>query len=60
MISALFKHGYQSRATVAGYRADTSPFAVDGSHIKWAWLRALAVTVQSFFCAEMRQKANLA
>ena len=48
--SALFK---QSRARAAGYRADTSPSAINGSRIKWAWLRSLAV-----LCAEMRHKVK--
>ena len=30
---------------MAGYQADTSPFAIDGSHIKWAWLLSLAVHI---------------
>jgi hypothetical protein len=36
---------------MAGYRADTLPFAInyiDGSHMKWAWLRSLAVHDRSF------------
>ena len=28
----------QSRARTAGYRADTSPYVVNSSRIKWAWL----------------------
>ena len=32
-------HGYQS----ASYQADTSPYIIDSSRIKWAWLQSLAV-----------------
>ena len=31
-----------------GQLADTSPCAVDGGRIKWAWLRSLAVHDHSF------------
>jgi hypothetical protein len=48
LISALFKHDYQSRVRAAGYWANIKPFAVDGSHIKWVWLRSLAVHDRSF------------
>jgi hypothetical protein len=34
-------HSYQSRARAAGYQAGTSPCAVDGSRIMWAWSRSL-------------------
>ena len=48
MISALFKHGYQSRARADDYWADTSPYVVDSSRIKWAWFRWLGVHDHSF------------
>ena len=38
LISALFKHSYQSRVRAAGYQADTSLYAIDSSSIKWVWL----------------------